>query len=109
MRGTAYFVRKPIRLSQLFKPQRIEDEVPYEIVKTIHLSQLDYENFSTDLTVDREYIEQNADFFGIKNGVWKCLLIQQKNAKDGILVIPEYESWIGYAAFYGNTIPRFPK
>ena len=62
MRGTAYFVRKPIRLSQLFKPQRIEDEVPYEIVKTIHLSQIDYENFATDLTVDREYIEQNADF-----------------------------------------------
>lgn len=109
MRGTAYFVRKPIRLSQLFKPHRIEDEVPYEIVKTIHLSQLDYENFATDLTVDREYIEQNADFCGIKDGVWKRLLIQQKNAKDGILVIPEYQSWIGYASFYGNTIPRFPK
>ena len=106
MRGTAYFVKKPSRLNNLLKPHRIEEEVPYEVVKTIFLSQMDYENFATDLTVDREYIEQNAALCGIHDGVWKCMLIQQKNVKTGVLVIPEDECWVGYAAFYGYSIPK---
>ena len=109
MRGSAYFVKKPSRLNNLLKPHRIEEEVPYEVVKTILLSQIDYENFATDLTVDREYIEQNALFCGIRDGMWECLLIQQENAKGGILVMPEDRHWVGYAAYYGKTIPKFPK
>ena len=60
MRGSAYFVKKPSRLCDLLKPHRVEDEVSYEVVRTILLPQIDYENFATDLTVDREFIEQYA-------------------------------------------------
>lgn len=109
MKGTAYFVKKPSKLSHLVRPHRIEDEVPYEIVRTILLSQMDYENFATDLTVDREYIEKNASLCRIYDGVWKCLLIQQENAKSGILVMPEDQCWVGFAAYYGNAIPKFPR
>lgn len=109
MKGNAYFLKKPSRLRDLTRPHRIEDEVPYEVVRTVLLPQIDYENFATDLTVDREYIEKNAHLCGIENGVWKCLLIQQETAKTGILIMPEDESWVGYAAFYGNAIPKFPK
>ena len=69
MKGTAFFVKKPSRLNNLLRPHRLEDEVNYEIVKTILLPQIDYENLATDLTVDREYIEQNAHLCGIQNGV----------------------------------------
>ncbi len=109
MKGTAYFVKKPSRLSNLLKPHRIEDEVPYEIVRTILLPQIDYENIATDLTVDREYIEQSAHLCGIQDGVWRCLLIQQENAKTGILVMPEDQSWVGYAAYYGLSVPKIPR
>ena len=109
VKGTAYFVKKPSRLSNLLKPHRIEDEVPYEIVRTILLPQIDYENIATDLTVDREYIEQYAPLCGIQDGVWRCLLIQQENAKTGILVMPEDQSWIGYAAYYGFSVPKIPR
>ena len=109
MKGTAYFVKKPSRLSHLVTPHRIEDEVSYEIVKIIQLSQIDYENFATDLTVDREYIEQYAHLCGIHDNVWKCLFIQQENAKTGIIVMPESQCWVGFAAYYGHSIPKFPK
>lgn len=48
MKGTAYFVKSPSKLSNLVKPHRVEDEVSYEIVRTIYLPQIDYENFATD-------------------------------------------------------------
>lgn len=109
MKGTAYFVKKPSRLSNLLRPHRLEDEVAYEIVRTILLPQIDYENIATDLTVNREYIKQYAYLCGIQDGVWRCLLIRQENAKTGILVMPEDQSWIGYAAYYGYSVPKIPR
>lgn len=109
MRDTAYFVKQPTRLNNLLKPHRIEEEAPYRIVGTVLLPQIDYENFATDLTVDREYIARNAHLCGIVDGVWQCLLIRQQNAKTGILVMPEAESWVGYAAYYGQSAPRLPR
>ena len=106
MKGTAYFVKKPSRLSDLLKLHRIEEEKSYEIVRIIQLPQIDYENFAADLTVDREYIEQYAYLCVNQNGVWHCLLIQQENANTGIIVIPENNCWVDYAAFYGNSVPK---
>ena len=107
--GNSFFVKKPSRLSNLLKPHRIEDEVPYETVRTIFLPQIDYENLATDLTVDREYIEQYTHLCGIQDGVWRCLLIQQENAKTGILVMLEDQAWVGYAAYYGFSVPKIPR
>lgn len=106
---TAYFVKRPRRLRELFKPHKIEDEVPYNIVKAVLLSRIDYENFATDMTVEREYIDQYAHLCGIRDGIWNCLLIQQKNTKTGILVMPETQQWVGYAAYYGCSIPIFSR
>ena len=109
MKGTAYFVKNPSKLSNLVKPHRVEDEVSYEIVRTIYLPQIDYENFATDLTVDRAFIEENTHLCSIHDGVWKCLLVQQENSKTGILVMPEDRCWVGFAAYYGYSVPKFPK
>lgn len=109
MKGRAFFVKKPSRLNDLLRPHRIEDEQDYEIVKTIHLPQIDYENFATDLVVDRAFIERNAHLCGIQNGVWKCLLVQQETAKTGILVMPEDDCWVSFAAYYGYSIPKIPR
>lgn len=51
--GTAFFVDFPRTISDLMKPHQIESETPFEVVKTITLSPMSYENFCTDLLADR--------------------------------------------------------
>ncbi len=56
----AYFVKEPRILKDLFAIHAVDLEHPYEVVKTIELPLIDYENFITDMTVDRQYLEDNA-------------------------------------------------
>ena len=50
MKDTAYFVKNPSKMSNLVKPHRVEDEVSYEIVRTIYLPQIDYESLRIPLS-----------------------------------------------------------
>ena len=59
--GYAYFVKQPRILKDLFAIHAIDQEHQYEVVKEIELPLIDYENFITDMTVDRQYLEDNAD------------------------------------------------
>ena len=106
MRETAYFVKTPRWINDLLLPHKLEDEVPYQIVQTIQLSRIEYENLIADLTADRQYIERHAHLCGIQDGVWKCLLIQQRINGEGILIMPKGGCWVGYAAFWGQALPR---
>ena len=94
----AYFVRHPRRLEVLVVPHPVAQEQPYEIVKTIILSRIDYENFSTDLLADRQFIEDYASLCD-DGAVKKCLLIRMKNHVDGILVLPEGNCYVKSAAY----------
>lgn len=96
-KGYAYFVRTPRRITDLQVLHAIDRESPYEIVKEIVLSQIDYENFITDLTVDRDFLENNACL--CENGdIKKCLYIHGQNSGTGILVIPKDLCWVSWAA-----------
>ena len=99
MSETAYFVRQPRRLKDLFVLHTVDRERRYEIVKTITMPVIDYENFISDMTVDRSYLEKNASLC-TTDGIWKCLLIRRENHGDGILVIPLDKLWVGWAAYY---------
>ena len=95
--GTAFFVDFPRTVSDLMKPHRVESETPFEVVKTISLSALSYENFCTDMLVDRQFLEDNAQLCS-KTVTWKCLFIHKYGARDGVLVIPDgcYIEWAAY-------------
>ena len=54
--GNAYFVREPYYISELMRPHLIERERPYEIVATVTLAKIDYENFTTDMLADRQFM-----------------------------------------------------
>ena len=95
----AYFVKEPRILKDLFAIHAVDLEHPYEVVKTIELPLIDYENFITDMTVDRQYLEDNAHLCS-KGDVYKCLLIRRENKLDGVLVIPLDKAWVGWAAYY---------
>ena len=86
-RQYAFFVKHPSRLKNLFALHAVDQEYPFEIVKKITLPLIDYEYFISDLTVDRQYLEDKAHLCSIGD-VWRCLLIQRENKIDGVLVIP---------------------
>lgn len=103
--GYAYFVEHPRRINDLNILHAVDQESPYEIVKEIYLSIIDYENFITDMTVDRAFIENNAHL--CENGkIKKCLYVHGRNPDTGILVIPEDCCWVGWAAIYRGYIPN---
>ena len=96
-RDFAYFVERPRIIEDLIQPHLFEQEREYQIVKTIELGKMDYENFITDMLADRQFIEDNAGLCS-QGGVWQCLLIRQRGCSDGILVMPENGCFVGWAA-----------
>ena len=98
MGNTAYFVRRPRKLKDLFALHAVDQEKMYEIVKIIRLSSIDYGNFISDMTVDRRFLEENSVLCSSES-IWKCLLICGEKTRGGILVIPLDGRWVGWAAF----------
>ena len=51
--GTAYFIQYPRVMEDLNVIHVLDWEKPYQVVKEIYLQAIDFENFVTDMTVDR--------------------------------------------------------
>ena len=99
-KGTAYFVKYPRIMQDLLILHDAAEEIPFEIVKDIRLQPIDYENFITDMTVDRQFIEDAASLY--ENGeIKKCLFVHGRTAKEGILVLPDPDenAYVGWAAY----------
>jgi hypothetical protein len=58
--GSVCFIRHPRTINDLMQPRLHKHEQEYQIVKTIELGKIDYENFITDMLVDRQFIEDSA-------------------------------------------------
>ena len=96
--GSAFFVPFPRVLSDLKQPHLLEAEQPYEIVQTIILGKMDYDNFCTDMKVDRQFIEDYSELCGT-GPIWKCLFVHQRDKSDGILVVPTDGCYVKFAAY----------
>lgn len=95
----AYFVKRPRTINDLCRPHRLEEERAYEIVKVVRLSAIDYENFITDMLADRQFIEDYSRLCA-QEEVWNCLFICEKGQERGVLVMPEGECFVGWAATF---------
>ena len=95
--GHGFFVECPRTIDDLMKPYLLAHEQEYQIVKTVEIGKMDYENFVTDMLADRQFIEDNAGLC-LQGEVWQCLLIRQRGCSDGILVMPENGCFVGWAA-----------
>ena len=95
--GYAHFVESPRTIDDLMEPHPIEQETAYEIVKTVKLSGIDYENFITDMIADRQFIEDNAVLCS-QGETWRCILVQQRGHTGGVLVVPVDSCHVGWAA-----------
>ena len=96
--GYAFFVESPRIIEDLLAPHPIEQETQYEIVKTVKLAKIDYENFITDMIADRQFIEDNASLCS-RGEIWRCILVQQRGRSDGVLVMPIDGCYVGRAAY----------
>ena len=105
--GKAYFMRDARRIGDLeaFRWECIKKRSggkAYVVEKIIELEPIDFENLSTDLLADRQYIADNRDImYSEVNNVWHCILIVQKGKSDlGILVESKKMEFPMFAALY---------
>lgn len=105
--ATAYFMKDARRLGDLEERlrqgiQKMLIPQPYVVEKVVELAQIDYENFSEDLWVDRQFITDNLDLmFPDSGGVWHCILVVQAGKPDrGILVESKKREYPMYTALY---------
>lgn len=102
---TADFVKYPRNMEQLRQPHDIRTQKTYEIVKTITLAPIDYENFVTDLLADRQFLEDNAHLCA-EGDPMRCLFVCRGNCACGILVVPDATNapdHVKYAAYLSNA------
>lgn len=97
-RKTAYFVRNAHRLEDLQSIHLLDAEKPYEIIKTVQLSKIDYENFSTDLLADRAFLDGFSESKQSEAALL-CIFVHQQGKKDGILAVPTADGHVGLAAY----------
>ena len=97
--GRAWFVWAPERIEDLQMPHPPVWEWPFEVVRRVVVSKLEYENFTTDFYADRLFIEKNAAACS-KGRVYKCLLVQRRGGNDGVLVMPYDQCYVDSAAYW---------
>ena len=95
MKGKAWFVFEPRRTDDLAFGLCEGKWMEFEVVKTICLDKIDYENFSTDLLADRQFIEDNI---ALCEKPGDCLLVTNRRHTEEILVIPWHGCFVRYAA-----------
>lgn len=98
--GKAYFIFTPRNGEEFQQPHLIDHEKPYRIVGNIALSSIDYENFETDMLVERKYLEPYEEC--CRTGeIYACVLVHKKaDDQHGFLVIPDSGGYIQCAAWY---------
>lgn len=101
---TAFFVEYPFTIEDLRRPHLVSHRKPYVVEKMILLDEIDYENFITDLCVDRWFIEDNIELCEVDNeGFWHCILVKQRGQPDGVLAMSEGHVFAKWAAYYSNA------
>ena len=101
--GSAFFVKRPRTIDDLHMPHLKEQERPYEVIKVIRLGAMDYENFITDLLADRPFIEECSNLCE-QEEIWKCMLVCQRGQRDGVLVMPERDRFVGWAGYRTKNV-----
>ena len=102
--GRAYFVQFPSRIDDLHRLHLLTDRVAYEVVKVVTLPRIDYENFITDMTVERDYLEKSAHLCRPRaDGPFRGILVRQRGRTDGVVVLPDPAGFVLWAAYLSDV------
>ena len=95
MQTKSFFVFRPRTADDLSLDNPTGQWKRYQVVKTICLSRIDFENFETDLLADRQFIE-NGSVFCTRPG--DCLLVTSRRGQSELLIMPWHGGFVRYAA-----------
>jgi hypothetical protein len=97
----ALFTRKPRVLGEVDVLAAVENLKPIKVEKTIILTEDDYRNFITDMTVERQFLKRYNALCKIDDeGIWHCLLVVLQGSQAGILVMADKDGFPDYAALF---------
>ncbi len=97
----ANFVSRPRNVEELKHPA-VSFLLPYNVVLTISLRKIDFQNFVTDMLVDRAFLENNVGLCR-KKIPQDCILVVCRGYSWGILVVPEAGGFVGMAAVISKS------
>lgn len=100
----AKFYPCPRTAEEMKKPYDLTQTVDFEIVKRIELSNIDFENFATDMLVERVFLEENASICSSAVKPLKVLQVITAGKANSILVVPDAEGFVKYASLWDTTI-----
>lgn len=103
----AFFVIRPREINDLFTPHPVEREQDFYVKKRIVLKPYEYENFITDLLVERDYINKSDISCTNRGDILECLLVTKPNTDEGVLVVPDDNGFIKLAASYKSYDSSF--
>ena len=98
MNGQAWFVRRPRDLEALRALHPLDAERPYRVAAELFLTDMDFQNFITDLAADRAFLERYAPLCA-DGPVPACLLVRCEGEKYGILALPGKAGFLEWAAW----------
>lgn len=96
MKKNAYFISRPRRIDEL-QAKDGGTWRSYEVVATVGLTKIDFENFATDLLADRAFLE-NAHACGENGALVRCLRVTGRGSNTAILVLPDSTGHVALAA-----------
>jgi hypothetical protein len=97
----ALFTKLPRVFGEIANLTAVKNLKPIKIEKTIALSGDDYDNFITDMTVERQFLKNNSYLCRIDDeGIWHCLLVVRQGHHQGILVMANEVGFLDYAALF---------
>ena len=100
MTNRAVFMRKASSLKELRKwTKEFKDESSeFNITKKIELNDNDFKDFCNDMLENRDFIIENSLNMGYYDDKYHCILVYNKNSKDGILIENEGYGYARYTA-----------
>jgi hypothetical protein len=102
--GRAFFVKYPSRIESLCRPHLLTDERSYIVVQGVTLPRIDYENFITDMTVERLFLMKEVSRCRARrDGALPCVLVRRRGRTDGVLAVPDWEGFVIWAAYLKDT------
>lgn len=76
----------------------------YEILETVVLDVIDYENFVSNPEVERDYLADRCRLHPAAfDGILHAVLVRRRARTDGVLAVPDRDGYVIWAAYLPNA------
>ena len=84
----------------MLKPHKETQRNSFVVEKSVRLSRIEFENFITDMLIEREFIAKNAFLMFIdSNNTWHCIKICCVDINFSLLIMSDKQDYPLWAAY----------